>query len=86
MFELRCREVGFECHGVVRGARKEAVLQQAATHAVDVHGAEVTPALAAKVTWRSFRIARVTGAMPCRAPWRLGPMAALLRSVRPADQ
>lgn len=49
MFELRCRDVGFECHGVVRGATKEAVLQQAAAHAVDVHGAEVTPALAAKV-------------------------------------
>ena len=48
MFELRCREVGFECHGVVRGAMKEAVLQQAAAHAVDVHGAVVTPAFAAK--------------------------------------
>jgi len=49
MFELRCKDVGFECHGVVRGATKEAVLQQAAAHAVEVHGAEVTPALAAKV-------------------------------------
>ena len=49
MFELRCRDVGFDCAGVVRSMTKEAVLQQAADHAVSVHGVEVTPALAATV-------------------------------------
>ena len=49
MFELRCRDVGFDCPGVVRGMTKEAVAQQAAAHAVEVHGAVVTPALAATV-------------------------------------
>lgn len=49
MFELRCKDVGFDCPGVVRGTTKEAVVELAAAHAVDVHGAVVTPALAAKV-------------------------------------
>jgi predicted small metal-binding protein len=50
MFELRCRDVGFDCAGVVRGATKDEVLQQAAAHARDVHGTVVTPELAVKVT------------------------------------
>jgi predicted small metal-binding protein len=50
MFELHCKEVGFDCPGVVRGATKEEVLKQAAAHAKEVHGTEVTPELAAKVT------------------------------------
>jgi len=49
MFELRCRDVGFDCAGVVRGKTKDEVLQQAAAHAAEVHGTVVTPALAAKV-------------------------------------
>ncbi len=49
MFKLHCRNVGFDCPGVVRGATKEEVLTQAAAHAADVHGAEVTPGLAATV-------------------------------------
>jgi predicted small metal-binding protein len=49
MYELRCRDVGFECAGVVRGATRDEVLQQAAAHAVQVHGSVVTPALADQV-------------------------------------
>lgn len=49
MFELRCRDVGFDCPGVIRGTTKDEVLQQAAVHATEVHGSMVTPALAAKV-------------------------------------
>ncbi len=49
MYELWCREVGFDCGGVVRGATVEAVLKQAASHASEVHGTEVTPELAEKV-------------------------------------
>ena len=49
MFELHCRNVGFDCPGVVRGRTKEDVLKQAAAHAVDVHGAQVTPGMAATV-------------------------------------
>jgi len=49
VFELHCRNVGFDCPGAVRGTTKEEVLKHAAAHAVDVHGAEVTPGLAAMV-------------------------------------
>jgi predicted small metal-binding protein len=49
MFELRCKDVGFDCAGVVRGPTRAAVLQQAAAHAEEVHGAVVTPELAAQV-------------------------------------
>lgn len=49
MFELRCKDVGFDCPGVVRGATKDDVLKQAAAHASRVHNTEVTPELALKV-------------------------------------
>ena len=32
MFELRCRDVGFDCPGVVRGATKEEVLELSLIH------------------------------------------------------
>lgn len=38
MKELRCREVGFDCDGVVRAGTEDEVLQQAAEHARAVHG------------------------------------------------
>jgi len=38
MKELRCREVGFDCEGVVRAEREEDVLRQAAEHARTQHG------------------------------------------------
>jgi predicted small metal-binding protein len=50
MYELKCKDVGFDCPGVVRADTKEAVLQQAAAHAKQVHNTEVTPELAAKVS------------------------------------
>jgi predicted small metal-binding protein len=50
MYELRCKDVGFDCPGVVCGATKEDVLKQAAEHASKVHNMEVTPELAAKVS------------------------------------
>ena len=50
MYELRCKDVGFDCAGVVRGATKEEVLKQAAAHAKQVHNTEVTPELAEKVS------------------------------------
>ena len=50
MFELHCKDVGFDCPGVVWGATKEEVLKQAAAHAAEAHGTQVTPELAAKVS------------------------------------
>jgi predicted small metal-binding protein len=49
MFVLRCKDVGFDCPGVVTGATREEVLTQAAAHAGEVHGTQITPALAAQV-------------------------------------
>ncbi len=49
MFELRCKDAGFDCPGVVHGATKDEVLQQAAAHAREVHHTEITPAMAVQV-------------------------------------
>lgn len=49
MFKLLCRDVGFDCPGIVRGETKEDVLKQAAEHAASVHDTKVTEELAAKV-------------------------------------
>ena len=38
MKELRCREVGFDCEGVVRAENEDAVMKQAAEHARSAHG------------------------------------------------
>lgn len=47
---VRCREVGFDCDGVVRAETEEEVLQQVAAHAKAVHKIEtVTPEIVAKV-------------------------------------
>ncbi len=37
---VRCRDVGFDCAGVVRGATEEEVLKQVAAHAKAVHKVE----------------------------------------------
>lgn len=50
MYELRCKDAGFDCAGVVRGATRAAVLQQAAEHAAQVHQTEITPELAGQVS------------------------------------
>jgi predicted small metal-binding protein len=34
---LRCRDVGFDCDGVIRAETEEEVLKQAAEHAQTVH-------------------------------------------------
>jgi predicted small metal-binding protein len=46
---VRCREVGFDCEGVVRAETEEEVLRQVAEHARTVHNVEVTPDLAKEV-------------------------------------
>lgn len=46
---LKCRDVGFDCDGVVRGDTPQAVLAQAAEHARSVHGVEIGPSQAADV-------------------------------------
>ncbi len=38
MKELRCREVGFDCEGVIRAETEEEVLRQAVEHARNEHG------------------------------------------------
>lgn len=49
MYELRCRDVGFDCPGVVHGLTKEDVLKLAAAHAAEAHNTQVTPAMAEQV-------------------------------------
>jgi len=46
---LHCRDAGFECEGVIRGKGEDEVLNQAAKHALEVHGVSVTPELAAQL-------------------------------------
>ncbi|MCB0047365.1 MAG: DUF1059 domain-containing protein [Caldilineaceae bacterium] len=47
---VRCRDVGFDCEGVVRAETEEEVLIQVAAHAKEVHGVEeVTPEIVEKV-------------------------------------
>ena len=38
MKELRCRDVGFDCEGVIRAESEEELLRQAADHARREHG------------------------------------------------
>jgi predicted small metal-binding protein len=47
---LHCRDVGFDCEGVVRGETEDEVLQQAAAHAAADHGlTEITPEIEAQI-------------------------------------
>ncbi len=46
---LHCRDVGFDCDGVIRAESEEEVLRQAAEHAQTQHGVQVTPELANQV-------------------------------------
>ena len=50
MKTLKCKDVGFHCPGVIQANTNEEVLNQAAKHALDVHGVTVTPELAAQIT------------------------------------
>lgn len=45
-----CRDVGFDCDGVVRAESENGALQMVAEHAKTVHGVQVvTPEIAEKV-------------------------------------
>ncbi|MFQ5865818.1 MAG: DUF1059 domain-containing protein [bacterium] len=47
---LRCRDVGFDCDGVVRAETEEEVLKMAAEHAQSVHNLkELSDAVVQKV-------------------------------------
>ena len=47
---IHCKDVGFECDGVVRAGSEEEVLRMAAEHAKNVHGIdELTSEMVAKV-------------------------------------
>lgn len=47
---VNCRDVGFDCEGVVRAETEEAALKMVADHARTVHGLEtVSPEVVAKV-------------------------------------
>lgn len=46
---VNCRDVGFDCEGVVRAETEEELLRQVAEHARTVHGVEATPELVERV-------------------------------------
>lgn len=47
---VHCRDVGFDCDGVVRAETEEAALKKVAEHARTVHGMEqVSPEVVEKV-------------------------------------
>lgn len=47
---LHCRDVGFDCNGVIKAQTEKEVLALAAEHARKVHGvAEITPEIATKI-------------------------------------
>ena len=49
-YVIHCRDVGFDCDGVIRAGSEEEALQQAAVHAKKAHGLnEVTPAIVEQV-------------------------------------
>lgn len=50
MKTLRCRDVGFDCDGVMRAETEEEVLRQAAEHAKTVHNlSEISEQAVAKI-------------------------------------
>lgn len=40
---VRCRDVGFDCNGVVRAPTEQEALKQVAAHAKEVHGVDPVP-------------------------------------------
>ncbi len=40
---VRCRDVGFDCEGVVRAETEQEVLEQVAAHAKAIHNLETVP-------------------------------------------
>ena len=49
MKELKCRDAGFDCEGVIRGESVDDVMAQAGQHAKDAHGVDVTPEMAGQL-------------------------------------
>ena len=41
--EVRCRDLGFDCDGVVQGESEEEILTQVAEHAKEVHNMTEIP-------------------------------------------
>ncbi len=47
---IKCRDVGFDCDGVIKAKTEEEALQMAAAHAKQVHGlTDVTPEVVEKI-------------------------------------
>ncbi|MBS9524144.1 DUF1059 domain-containing protein [Litoribacter alkaliphilus] len=47
---IYCRDVGFDCNGVIRAKSEEEAMQLAAEHAKTVHGVkEITPEMVTKI-------------------------------------
>ena len=47
---IRCRDVGFDCDGVIKASTEQEALAMAAQHAKTVHGVkEVTPEIVKKI-------------------------------------
>ena len=47
---INCRDVGFDCDGVIKAETEEDALQMAALHAKEAHGVEeVTPEVVEKI-------------------------------------
>lgn len=47
--EVQCRDLGFDCDGVVRSDSEEQLMAQVAEHAKNVHNLNVTSELADQV-------------------------------------
>ncbi|GAA4454082.1 hypothetical protein GCM10023189_20080 [Nibrella saemangeumensis] len=43
---LHCKDLGFDCPGIVKADSENEVLQQAAQHAQEVHQVQITPEMA----------------------------------------
>jgi len=47
---IRCRDVGFDCNGVIKAATENEALALAAEHAKSVHGIkDITPEIVQKI-------------------------------------
>lgn len=47
---IRCRDVGFDCDGVIKAKTEDEALRLAAEHAMKVHGVkDITPEIIRKV-------------------------------------
>lgn len=50
MKTLKCSDVGFDCPGILTANTTEEILDQAAKHALEVHGVEVSPTQAEHIS------------------------------------